>query len=268
MRTEIFYFSGTGNTLALTKKLGAKLGNTKISSIAELYGQPIKIETQIIGIAFPAYAFGLPRIVQGFVKWLEIPENVYIFALCNSGGVPGNPFRQLERLLKVKKRKLAAEFSLVMPSNYLPFGGPGTLEEQQEQFAFSESKIEEAALMIQQQKYGKLQKRSRIPCFLSNVVHKLFLSRTGKAAKKFRVNECCNSCGICVRVCPSSNIRLDENSRPEWSECCEQCMACIQWCPQKAIQICRVPERYPRYHHPKVLVSEMFLRDDPSTKRD
>ena len=155
-----------------------------------------------------------------------------------------------------------------MPPNYLPFGGPGTLAEQHELFALSDKKLDRITMMIQQQKYGKIERESRIPCFLSNFVHKLFLGRTGKAARKFYANEHCNSCGICVRVCPTNNIRLADHGRPVWGEDCEQCMACIQWCPEKAIQIRRVPERYPRYHHPEVSVSEMFAHDNFSEDPD
>ena len=53
--------------------------------------------------------------------------------------------------------------------------------------------------------------------------------------KQFRVDDKCNQCGICGKVCPSENITMQEG-KPVWNHHCEQCFACLQWCPKKAIQ--------------------------------
>ncbi len=77
--------------------------------------------------------------------------------------------------------------------------------------------------------------------------------------KKFYIDEKCNECGICEKVCISNNISMKDN-KPTWNQNCEQCLACIQWCPTKAIQYGPKTINYERYHHPQIKLSEMILK--------
>ena len=87
---------------------------------------------------------------------------------------------------------------------------------------------------------------------------------------RFRVDETCTSCGICEKVCPAANIRLEPASgvnpeaasakQPVWLHRCEQCYACLQWCPEAAIQWGDKTAGRDRYHHPEVKVTDLFLR--------
>ena len=53
--------------------------------------------------------------------------------------------------------------------------------------------------------------------------------------KRFYVEDNCNGCGICTKICPVENINLN-GKRPVWLHKCEQCMACLNWCPKGSIQ--------------------------------
>jgi ferredoxin len=260
METEIFYFSGSGNTLALARELAEKLGSAKLSAITGFHGKTLRTEALAVGFAFPVYAFGMPRIMSDFVERLEIPEDAYLFGLCNSGGMPGNALPELARILKRKGQRLACGTSVIMPSNYLPFGGPGADEKQQRQFGAAADKLAKFAAKVNSQKASKIEKTPALPYWVTNFIHKLFQRRCGKNAGKFYVDERCNSCGICCRICPVGNIRMDESGRPFWGVRCEQCMACAQWCPTQAVQIRGVSADCPRYHHPDVSAGDMFVR--------
>ena len=52
------------------------------------------------------------------------------------------------------------------------------------------------------------------------------------------VNDSCDKCGICVRVCPVENITLSktESPGPTWLHKCINCLACYHHCPQESIQ--------------------------------
>jgi ferredoxin len=72
----------------------------------------------------------------------------------------------------------------------------------------------------------------------------------------FHADENCIECGICVQVCPVSNIEMVDG-RPAWHHRCEQCFACLQWCPQEALQFREGTVGKWRYHHPEVALRDM-----------
>jgi ferredoxin len=61
------------------------------------------------------------------------------------------------------------------------------------------------------------------------VAGRFFLSKT------FIANYNCTNCGICIKECPTSSIKL-VNNRPYWKLSCESCMRCLNHCPEKAIE--------------------------------
>ena len=75
--------------------------------------------------------------------------------------------------------------------------------------------------------------------------------------KGFEVDEQCNGCGLCVRVCPSANINL-EGDKPKWLHNCARCTACLQMCPKYAVQFGN-SRSWGRYQHPKVSVKELMV---------
>jgi flavodoxin len=64
MQTKIFYFSGTGNTLALARAISVKTGAALISIPKVEKDEKIHMDVKNIGIVFPSYIdplAGLPR---------------------------------------------------------------------------------------------------------------------------------------------------------------------------------------------------------------
>ena len=68
MKTILYYFSGTGNTLMLARLLAEELGDTEIINIVSCSDSAPGPEADAIGILFPVYACGLPKMVCDFVK--------------------------------------------------------------------------------------------------------------------------------------------------------------------------------------------------------
>ena len=62
---------------------------------------------------------------------------------------------------------------------------------------------------------------------------------------KFSVDNNCNSCGLCTKVCPFENIELYKG-KPMWHQHCTKCMACICRCPKEAIQYGKSTDVYKR----------------------
>jgi flavodoxin/NAD-dependent dihydropyrimidine dehydrogenase PreA subunit len=261
MKTILYYFSGTGNTLMLARLLAKELGDTEIINIVSCNGPTPAAEADAIGILFPVYAFGLPKIMYKFVKnSLQIADDTYVFSLTNYGSAGGpEALRQLKALFKNKGSRLNAGFGLAMPSNYIPLGGAESHNKQNKRFLAAAEKINQIAKIIKARPKNYFYKKSRIPLFISNFLYKFFFRNYGKDAKKFYVNDNCGACESCANICPVQNIKMVQK-RPSWSDNCEQCMACLQWCPAVAIHRKGVPETRHRYQNPGIEIHDL-IRD-------
>ncbi len=88
MKTIIYYFTGTGNSLAAAKKIAIILGDCDLIPIASLENTSGKITPKIdrIGIICPVYDGGVPIMVAGFAKRLDLSQAGYVFAVVTMGG--------------------------------------------------------------------------------------------------------------------------------------------------------------------------------------
>ena len=92
---------------------------------------------------------------------------------------------------------------------------------------------------------------------INDLIYRISFRQVRKMDRKFWVDEKCDGCEICARVCPAANIKIIDG-RPSWLHRCEQCLACLQWCPQEAIQYGKNTIKYPRYHHPEIILDDML----------
>ncbi|MCK4983370.1 MAG: EFR1 family ferrodoxin [Victivallaceae bacterium] len=253
MKTILYYFSGTGNTLMLARLLAKKLDNTEIINIVSCTGAGPAQEADAIGILFPVYAFGLPKIMYNFVKNnLQVTDDTYIFSLVNYGSTGGPAALHLLRtLLEDKGSKLNAGFGLTMPSSYIPFGGAGSHEKQNKRFLAAAEKINQIAKIIKERPENYFYKKSRIPLFIARIFNNFFMTKFKKDVKKHYVTDNCIFCKTCSKICPNQNIQMIEE-QPSWGDNCEQCMACLQWCPAVAIHRRDVPKARHRYQNPGI----------------
>lgn len=80
MSTTIFYFTGTGNSLMVSRDISKGLGDTKLVSIAQAINESeIQITDDCIGFVFPVYNVSFPVIVRDFVKSCHlINQNIFL----------------------------------------------------------------------------------------------------------------------------------------------------------------------------------------------
>jgi ferredoxin len=257
MKTDLFYYSGTGNALWAARTLAERLGDAEVYPLSRVAADADRDEAEAIGLIFPVHVWGLPRRVIEFVRSLPKAPSRYTFAVAVNAGQVAATLLQLERLMRAEGLSLSSGFGIVMPSNYIPWGGPGPKEGQMKRIAAAREKIGTIAAAVAGRARGPIEKGPLWQNVLLSGINRLGFSRIPEVDKGFWVDEKCNACGVCRQVCPCANVTLQEG-RPVWLHHCEQCLACIQWCPQEAIQFGKKTPRYERYHHPEVRLQDMI----------
>jgi len=260
MKTIIYYFTGTGNSLAAAKKVAALLGDCGLVPIASLKDIPGKIVPQAdrVGIVCPVYDAGVPRIVAEFAERIDLSRAGYTFAIVTMGGTGVSALHQLNAILtKGQGGKLDAAFAVKMPGNFPPVGRPPVGEKKDAILAAADKHLTVIAHSIDQGitvPPGFSPISSLMRCFL----YPPFFKNVHGMDRSFSLEENCTSCGICAKICPVGNIAM-ENDRPVWQHHCEWCCACIHFCPVEAIQLNTLQgtKGRGRYRHPGLHVSDM-----------
>lgn len=260
--TRLYVYTGTGNSLWVARQLALEL-NATVQFIPNL-SDDLKLEADRIGIIFPVHIWGLPSHVVQFIQHLQVNPNTYFFGLAVNAGQPAATLLQLRRLLSKSGKSLALGYSIVLPSNYTPWGGPGPIEKQQRLFREAQEKVKAIAGTILREERKEVERGPFWQNILFSCIYRLSLRSVRKMDKKFWADGKCNRCGVCAKVCPASNIEMIDE-KPSWLHRCEQCLACLQWCPQEAIQYGEKTVTYARYHHPEVVLKDIL--DQAKTNR-
>jgi len=257
MKTEIYFYTGTGNSYWASRCLAADLGGAETHPMLWNDGETVITSADAVGLIFPVHIWGLPRRVIAFAGSLAKDPTKYYFAMAVNAGQVAATLLQLEKLMRSAGLTLASGFNIIMPSNYIPWGGPGTKEEIASRIGTSREKIKQIAAVVASRRRQPVE---RGPLWqnllLSGLFYRLSFPHIPELDKNFWTDEQCNGCGICETLCPCGNIEMN-NGRPAWLRRCEQCLACIQWCPRKAIQYGSKTPKYERYHHPEIKLHDM-----------
>ncbi len=266
METRLYVYSGTGNSLWIARQLALELKETSIGFMPNLSGD-FEVAADRVGIIFPVHIWGLPKRVIRFVNHLKIKPETYVFAVAVNAGQPAATLLQLQKLMSTKKLSLSSGYSIILPSNYIPWGGPGPVETQQQLFRNAQNKVKVISRTVLMGNREEVERGPLWQNILFSWLYKMSFRYVPNMDKKFWVDDKCNGCEICSKVCPAENIEM-KNGKPSWLHQCEQCLACIQWCPQEAIQYGKKTATYQRYHHPEVNLQNILEQAKGNDMRD
>ncbi len=258
MDNVIYYFSATGNSLAVAKDLQSALGDTALTAIDD-GSSPIEVTAKTIGVVFPVYCWGLPSAVDSFMGRLRLSGDAFVYSVATYGGSAGLAHKQAQSILSRQAIVLSAYFSVKMPGNYIPMYDVPSEPKREAMFLREKAIAPEIATKVKNRARMKKIGVSPVDAIILRNVYAKFLGKMKKVDETFTVDASCNSCGSCARVCPKGNIALVDG-KPSWEHRCESCLACVHWCPQRAIQIGDSIRGRARYHHPSVSLTEMSHR--------
>ncbi|MGD0080487.1 MAG: EFR1 family ferrodoxin [Methanoregula sp.] len=259
MKTIMYYFSGTGNSLAAAKKIGSILGDTELVPIASLQNSegPVVPAADRVGIVCPVYFSGLPVMVASFAGSLDLSRSQYTFSVVTLGGSGGSSaLRQLDCILKKRlNRGLDAGFMVKMPGNYILLYDSPAGKKRETLLAIADAQIADVAETVSRCEIRKLPS-SVLAHLLHTLIYPRFATHVHDDDRKFSVNDNCTSCGTCAAICPAENIELVDG-RPVWKHHCELCCGCIHLCPAEAIQAGSRTRTRQRYRNPSVSIKEL-----------
>jgi ferredoxin len=253
---QLYVHTGTGNALWIARQLASELKGASLEFMPYL-SSDVKVQADRVGIIFPVHIWGLPIRVIRFINHLEVKAETFFFALAVNAGQPAATLLQLQKSMSKRSMRLCLGYAIVMPSNYIPWGGPGPIDAQQQLYREAREKVNTIAGPILQGERNKVDRGPLWQNILFSGIYKMTFRQVNKMDRKFWVDEKCNSCEICAQVCPAANIEMIDG-KPSWLHRCEQCLACLQWCPQEAIQYGKNTVKYPRYHHPEIHLEDIL----------
>nr|WP_320131896.1 EFR1 family ferrodoxin [uncultured Holophaga sp.] len=255
MATTIYYCTGTGNSLWAARRLGELVGEADVEAMIHHPG-PVRPEPGAVLLVFPVHMWGVPEPVVAFLSRLELTPEHWLGAIAVNAGQLSGTLLQLDRLCAGRGWALAGGWSLVMPSNYLPWGGPGSEANQRRRLDVAGERLQAIAPLVRERRHAPVEHGPLWQRLLFGPLYKVTYPRVPGLDRHFWVDGHCTGCGQCTRICPVGNIAMVAG-RPEWKHRCQQCLACIQWCPRTALQYGRKTPQHLRYHHPEVSLEDL-----------
>lgn len=150
----IYYYSGTGNSAYVARKLADKLGVDAVD-----IGERIKtgvmetIKDDTVILVTPTYCWRVPRIVEEYWNQIEVEaETLYLVMTCGSG-IGGAPVYE-EKMAREKNLVYGGAFEVIMPENYIAMFDAPKAAEARAIIAKADKRVDEIADRIAAKKAG------------------------------------------------------------------------------------------------------------------
>jgi flavodoxin/NAD-dependent dihydropyrimidine dehydrogenase PreA subunit len=232
----LIVFSGTGNTLYVAKLIQSDFEERGCKAdIFDISNPPANINIEdydLIGLAYPIYAFNAPKIFLDAVKNMKLRgKSVFIF---KTSGEPLhiNNSSSHDLINMIGRKDVLGDYHFLMPYNII-FRFPDSLVKQMLLSAKDYSKVLVSNILSEKKSFVDYN-------FLNAVLSFFFKIQQFGAClngKLYHVDrKKCSLCLTCVKECPAGNISVRKNTF-RFASACQMCMRCSFYCPKDAIRI-------------------------------
>ena len=244
----IFYFSGTGNSNYVAKRIADALGDALVNLNDRIKASDTSsVETgERVIIVTPTYAWRIPRVVRDWLLKTELHGAKQVWFVMTCGSEIGNADKYNRELCAEKAISCMGTAQIVMPENYIAMFSAPQADKARQIVAKAEPSIDRAIAAIQSNQPFAPTRNKLYDRFMSGPVNPIFYKFFVKA-NAFTASSACIGCGQCVKRCPMNNATL-KDGKPSWGKNCTHCMACICYCPKEAIEYGKKSVGQPRYH--------------------
>lgn len=241
----IVYFSQGGSTAQVAQRIASGLRSSgyqiDLCNIKDSKPASIK-DYDIVGIGLPTYYYRPPFCVLDYVKSLPKLTGKPVFVFVLSGGMKGDAGNNIRHILARKDALDAGYFSCLGADYYFGFLLEGYLltpgHPTQEELNQAEDFGRKVASRVAKKEFTREPPDAGLPLMMYRLQRlmtcrlfaRLLCSRLFSVKK-----EKCNSCGVCMKVCPVGNIKADKSGKPVWGRNCIMCFYCDMKCPREAI---------------------------------
>lgn len=247
----LFYFTGTGNSLYVARRIE----NEPVSIPQVMKGERLEFTDDAIGIVAPVYGHEVPAMVKDFLK-RAVFHTDYFYMILTYGNCHGGAAELAKKLCDECGVSVDYINVILMVDNWLP---NFDMDEQKAM----DKKVEQQIDSIVADLKGRKKMISPVTD-VDRAAHRQFLDRMSEMPADawqhlIEVKDGCIGCGICQKVCPSASIVVEDGKARFTPGKCQTCLACIHACPQKAIGL-TVPEKNPqaRYRNPHVSLEDIM----------
>jgi Formate hydrogenlyase subunit 6/NADH:ubiquinone oxidoreductase 23 kD subunit (chain I) len=265
--TKIAFFSGTGNSLDVAKRLASKIENSELVSIMGILKSNNYAETaEKIVLVYPTYLMTIPLPVREYLRRTDIQNARYIAAITTCENKGNLSYLTIDKLLNKSGKKLSYYQEVSMPQNS-PTGirptkgnadwiekiSGASVQEMCKRNDIDVSRISDditnAVTFLPKRNIGKYLLESAISA----------LSKNNKTQLQYYTDTTCTLCGLCARICPAERISIiDEKVVWAKDRKCYYCFACFNACPQQAILLKNYQKKDGRYIHPNTELEEII----------
>ena len=246
----ILYFSATGNCKYVASRLAESAEQDMLSIVNCIREDRYSFEDDTIGMVFPTYFWGLPSIVEEFLRKAEF-KTEYLYFVSTYGTTPGASGALAEEA--IKGRKIDAFYCVRMPDTWTPMFDLSTPEKVAAFTKTTEKSIDEIFRKVAE-RHTNSHMFPRTPVFITRMISGPIYHNKARKTANFTVEDSCIGCGLCAKKCPVNAIRIVDG-KPTWvKDKCVMCLGCLHRCPKFAIQYRGKTKKHGQYLNPNVKV--------------